>query len=83
MVRYLSGRSRRRPQSQLRDDRNRYLAVDQAEPNLGDPTEFDVEANLPPGNQYQIVSVIGSPGERYWIPRGGGLIPGSITVFDE
>ena len=83
MTRYLSGRSKRRPQSQLRDDRYRYLSVDQAEPNFGDPTLFSIEANLPPGNQYQIISVIDRPGERYWIPRGGGLIPGSITVFDE
>ncbi len=83
MSRYLSGRSKKRPQSQLRDDRNRYLSVDQAEPNLGDPTELDLESNLPPGQQYQIISVIGSLGERYWIPRGGGLIPGAITVFDE
>ena len=83
MTRYLSGRSKRRPQSQLRDDRYRYLSVDQAEPNFGDPTLFSIEANLPPGNQYQIISVIDRPGERYWVPRGGGLIPGSITVFDE
>ena len=83
MAKYLSGKSKKRPQSQLDNDRNRYLSVDQAEPNLGDPTLLDIESNIPIGPQYQIISVIGRPGERYWIPRGGGLIPGAITVYDE
>jgi hypothetical protein len=31
-----------------------------------------------------MVSVEGSiPGERYWIPNQGGIIPGSISVFNE
>jgi hypothetical protein len=37
MAKYLSGRSKITPQSELRDDRYQYLGVNQAEPNLGDP----------------------------------------------
>jgi hypothetical protein len=81
MPRYLSGRSKRTPQSALSDSRFRYLSIADAEPNLGDPV---APGEFPPfGQQYQIVSVEGYPGERYWVPIGGGLIPGSITVFDE
>ena len=81
MPKYLSGRSKRRPQSDLAPDRYQYLSVDQAEPNFGDPSL--VPQTLPVGAQYQIVSVIGYPGQRYWIPLGGGIIPGSLTVYDE
>ena len=81
MAKYLSGRSKRTPQSELRDDRYQYLGVDQAEPNLGDP--IIPGPVFPVGQQYQSVSIIGFPGERYWVPIGGGLIPGSISVYDE
>ena len=81
MPRYLSGRTRRTPQNQLSDVRFKYLEVGDAEPNLGDPSgSGDI---IPVGAQFQIISVEGYPGERYWIPRGGGIIPGSISVFDE
>ncbi len=81
MPRYLSGRTRRTPQNQLQDDRFTYLTLGDAEPNLGDPSgSGDI---IPAGPQFQIISVEGYPGERYWIPRGGGVIPGSISVFDE
>ena len=81
MTKYLSGRSKRTPQSELRNDRYRYLGVNQAEPNLGDP---NVPGEiLPVGQQYQSVSIIGYPGERYWVPISGGLIPGSISIYDE
>jgi hypothetical protein len=83
MAKYLSGRSKKTPQSKLPEDRNKYLSVGDAEPNLGDPTINSTEGLLPIGEQYQIVSVLGYSGERYWIPRGGGLIPGSISVYDE
>jgi len=83
MAKYLSGRFKKTPQSQLPEDRNRYLSVGDAEPNIGDPTINSTEGLLPVGEQYQIVSILGYPGERYWIPRGGGLIPGSISVYDE
>jgi len=81
MPKYISGRSKKRPQDQLSDDRYQYLAVDQAEPNLGDPV---FPGETPPfGTQYITVSIEGYPGERYWIPNQGGIIPGSITIFDE
>jgi hypothetical protein len=81
MAKYLSGRVQRIPQSGLTSDRYSYLSLDQAEPNLGDPVIPG--AVLPAGDQYQIVSVLNRPGERYWIPVGGGLIPGAISVYDE
>ena len=37
MPKYLSGRTRRRSQDKLSEDRYRYLGLDQAEPNLADP----------------------------------------------
>ena len=198
---YISGRVKRTPQDQLREDRYKYLNVEQAEPNLGDPVEMtyhdvtdatydpvsgDLELTLgaghgltvgnslgvvgaaltfkcnyngdnfqteksyprasgspntptgadylyntvvgisavtettvtinanaggpisdlsthqwfgqtaynavysgdynkptPIGNQYQIVSVPGFPGERFWVPIGGGTIPGALSIFDE
>ena len=80
MPKYLSGRVKRTPQSALTEDRYQYLGLEQAEPNLGDPPESD---SLPSGTQYQIVSLLERPGERFWVPVGGGIIPGSITVRDE
>ena len=81
MAKYISGRSKKTPQSALSDDRYRYLNVSQAEPNIGDPTVPGTV--IPNGQQYQLVSVLNFPGDRYWIPVGGGLIPGSISIFDE
>ena len=87
MSRYLSGRSKLTPQSGLQSDRYRYLSIENAEPNLGDPLvgPSSVTAKpIPPGQQFIIVSVEGSTsGERYWIPNQGGIIPGSISVFDD
>ena len=80
MPKYLSGRSKRRSQDKLTEDRYLYLGVDQTEPNLGDPPEADA---IPSGTKYQIVSLIDRPGERFWQEVGGGLVPGSITVRDE
>ena len=81
MPRYLSGRTRTSDSDRLTDDRYDYLSLGDAEPNLGNPVSpGDV---VPVGQQYQIVSIEGYPGERYWIPRGGGVIPGSVSVFDE
>jgi hypothetical protein len=80
-MRYLSNRVKKTPQSGLSSERYRYLGVNEAEPNLGDPVNpGDI---VPVGQQYQLVSVESTPGKRYWIPVGGGLIPGSISVFDE
>ena len=80
MPKYFSGRVKRTPQSGLTSDRYQYLGLDQAEPNLGDPPEVD---NIPPGQQYQIVSVANHPGERYWKIIGGGVQPGAITVRND
>ena len=81
MPKYLSGRVKRTPQNELKDDRYQYLSLEQAEPNLGDPQ--GVLPAIPVGQQYEVVSVISNPGERFWTPKGGGLIPGSISVYDE
>ena len=80
MPKYLSGRVKRTPQGSLTTDRYQYLGLEQAEPNLGDPPELDA---VPSGTQYQIISLIDRPGERFWVPVGGGIIPGSITVREE
>ena len=79
MVKYLSGRVKRTPQDQLKEDRFRYLNLEQAEPNLADPPT----SNVPTGQQFQLIAIPGHPGKRYWVPTGGGLIPGAITIFDE
>ena len=81
MAKYLSGRVQRIPQSGLTSDRYSYLSLDQAEPNLGDPIVSG--EILPVGVQYQSVSIVGYPGKRYWVPVGGGLIPGAISVYNE
>ena len=80
MPKYLSGRAKRVPQDQLSEDRYQYLGLDQAEPNLSDPL---VSPSVPSGAQYQLVAVPAFPGKRYWVPVGGGLVPGAITIFDE
>ena len=81
MAKYLSGRSKVVAPSGLSPDRYQYLDPSQAEPNLGNPVLPG--PTIPVGQQYQSVSIIGFPGERYWVPVGGGLIPGSISIYDE
>ena len=83
MPKYISGRSKKTPQSALPADRYRYLSVGDAEPNLGDSPGVAGSPNLPVGQQYIVVSFIDKPGERFWIPNQGGLIPGSFSIFDE
>jgi len=86
MAKYISGRSKITPQTGLSSDRYRYLSVSESEPNLGDPIigpSAYLPNLIPPGNQYIVIGVDGYPGERYWIPNQGGIIPGSITIFDE
>ena len=84
MPKYLSGRAKITPQSKLSNDRYKYLDLGSAEPNLGTPPSGGTP-DLPSGEQYQIISVIGDDNEinRYWIPVQGGLIPGSISVYEE
>ena len=78
MSRYLSGRKLKRNRTQ--DDPYRYIGLEDAEPDLGNPLSGPP---VPAGSQYQLVAVPGFPGKRYWVPVGGGLIPGSISVYDE
>ena len=80
MVKYLSGRQKLRPSDKLTEDRYQYLGLDQAEPNLADPA---TSPGVPSGLQYQLVAVTGYEGKRYWVPVGGSLQPGAITIFDE
>ena len=80
MVKYLSGRVKREPQDRLDPERYRYLGLASAEPNLGDPS---TSPSVPAGEQYQLITVPSKPGERFWVPTGGGLIPGAISVYDE
>jgi len=84
MPKYLSGRAKVTPQSKLSSDRYKYLDLGSAEPNLGTPPSGG-SPDLPSGEQYQIVSVIDDDNEvnRYWVPIQGGLIPGSISIFEE
>jgi len=80
MVKYLSGRVKREPQDRLDPERYKYLGLASAEPNLGDPS---TSPPVPAGEQYQLITVPSRPGERFWVPTGGGLIPGAISVYDE
>lgn len=87
MPKYISGRSKLTSQSELTSDRYRYLSIENAEPNLGDPlvgVSSVVGKPVPSGQQFIVVAVEGSePGERYWIPNQGGIIPGTISIFNE
>jgi pentose-5-phosphate-3-epimerase len=85
MGKLVSGRVKKTPQTDITSDRYEYLGLDQAEPNLGDPLigPSSIGAKpLPPGQQYILVST-GIAGDRYWIPNQGGLIPGSISIYNE
>jgi len=82
-AKYLSGRVKRRAQDKLSDDRYQYLGLEEAEPNLGDSPTVSGTPGVPSGQQFQLISVLNNPGDRYWIPIQGGLIPGSISVFEE
>ena len=79
--RYLSGRVKRTPQDQLKDN-ERYLGLDQAEPNLSDPI---YSTGVPAGQQYQLVAIPGFEGKRYWVPvyrvNSKGLIRGAVEEF--
>ena len=89
MPKYLSGRAKLVPQDALSADRYRYLALDQAEPNPSNPSTLgiadgDNSPAIPSGTRYQLVTIHGdTSGRRYWIPVGGGIIPGSISVYDD
>ena len=85
MGKLTSGRVKRVPQVAITSDRYEFLGLDQAEPNLGDPLvgPSSVGAKpVPPGQRFIIVST-GTTGDRYWIPDQAGIIPGSISIFNE
>ena len=85
MGKLISGRVKKTPQTGITSDRYEYLGLDQAEPNLGDPLigPSSIGAKpVPPGQQYILVST-GIAGDRYWIPNQGGIIPGSISIYNE
>jgi len=87
MAKYFSGgKARKRERERIDPERYRYLNLANAEPDLGDPLVGPSSEGVNPivsGDQYMIVAVEGYPGQRFWIPNQGGLIPGSISVFDE
>ena len=83
MPKYISGRFKKTPQSALPADRYRYLSVGDSEPNLGDSPTDQGTPNLPTGQQYIVVGFRDRPGERFWIPNQGGIIPGSLSIFEE
>ena len=96
MPKYLSGRVKKTPVNKLDIDRYKYLDLGQSEPDPGYPGLHIGIANnasgpvvpggpsLPGGTQYQLVTIWGDDtAARYWRPIGGGMIPGSISVYDE
>ena len=76
MPKYNSGRVKRFDQTGITSDRYQYLGLEQAEPDLGDPTVgvSSIGVNIPPpGEQYVLAAVKGQIGKRYWItPPGVG-----------
>ena len=81
-----SGRVKRIPQIGITSDRYEFLGLNQAEPNLGDPTvgPSSIGANpIPVGQVFQPVSVSTKEGERYWTPLVGfGTTVGVISVYE-
>ena len=80
MAKYGSGSKKVTPNVGLRTNRYQYLALEDAEPNLG----FTTEKILPiKDNYYQLVSFDGGTVyDRYWQVAPAGIITG-ISVFDE
>ena len=80
MAKYGSGSKKVTPNVGLRTNRYQYLALEDAEPNLG----FTTEKVLPiKDNYYQLVSFDGGTVyDRYWQVAPAGIITG-ISVFDE
>ena len=89
MPKYLSGRVKQVPQSALSTNRYQYLGLDQAEPNFSNPSSLGISdggssSGIPAGSRYQLITIHGdTSGSRYWQPVGGGIIPGSISVYEE
>lgn len=90
MSRLVSGRVRKTPQSGLTSERYDYIALEQTEPDLGDPIVGPSSLTGKPfpqtGNVYVLAAYDTEVGSRYWVPgtqlAGAGLIPGSFTIFN-
>jgi hypothetical protein len=80
-----SNRVKRTPQTGITSDRYQFLGLEQAEPNLGDPTVGPSSVGVNPikvGLAYQNVSINGHIGERFWTPLVGfGTTVGVISVY--
>lgn len=93
---FLSKRVKKVPVTGLSTTRYKYLSLDQAEPDLGDPlvgpSSIGAKGAFPQRDAY-ILASFGQQNEenpnRYWVPPGAltglglGLVPGAITVQDE
>lgn len=86
MGKLTSGRVKRTPQTGLTTDRYQYLALEQAEPNLGDALvgPSSIGANpIPVGPYFNSVTIGNKPGERYWSPPLGiNPFLGVISVYN-
>jgi hypothetical protein len=88
MGKLVSGRVKRKAQTGITSDRYQFLGLDQAEPNLGDPTVGPSSTGANPvkvGSVYQVISIDQNPGERFWVPLAPGIStdPGVITVYQD
>jgi len=92
---FQSKRIKRREKTDLAEDRYRYLSLDQAEPDLGDPLVGPSSIGAKPypetGQAYILASFsnTGIDTNRFWVPPssltglGLGLVPGALTIRDE
>ena len=72
MAQYNSGRKKRFGQRDITADRYEYLGLEQAEPDLGDPTVGVGSTGSNPrplsGQTFVLTAVEGYEGKRYWAP---------------
>lgn len=71
MPKYTSGRTKRFGQRDITTDRYDFLGLEQAEPDLGDPTVGVGSTGSnpkPAGQTYVLAAVAGYEGKRYWAP---------------
>lgn len=92
---FQSKRVKKRSKLDLNDDRYKYLSLDQAEPDLGDPLVGPSSIGAKPfpdtGQAYILASFsnTGIDTNRFWVPPssltglGLGLVPGAVTIRDE
>ncbi len=92
---FQSKRTKKRSKDNLSEDRYRYLSLDQAEPDLGDPLVGPSSVGAKPfpnaGQAFILASFSGTgiDTNRYWVPPssltglGLGLVPGAMTILDE